>query len=219
MKTSTARTLGLVPVVIATLGTLMTACGPQDGGSAKPQAVAAVQAATAAPPAATVMAAPATPAPVETAPAPQPQAAKPAPVRAAPKPPAMQKVAAAQPAAPAPAAAPMPRPDTVGAVKAIEPITETKSSGAGAVVGGLLGGVVGHQFGKGDGKKAMTVVGAVGGAVAGNAVERHKNEKVVGYRVKVQLDNGETRTFEPAQLGDLKVGDRVRVDQGTLHKA
>jgi outer membrane lipoprotein SlyB len=124
---------------------------------------------------------------------------------AAPK---LQKVAAAAP-----------RPDSVGAVKSIEPITETKSTGAGAVVGGVLGGVVGNQFGKGDGKKAMTVVGAVGGAVAGNEIERHKNKKVVGYRVKVQLDNGESRTFEPAQLGDLKVGDRVRVDHGQLRKA
>ena len=202
MKTSTTRVLGLAPLVIATLGAMMSACGPQDGGSAQAntstgtsQAIAAAAATQAvAPPQAAPQAAP------------QPQAAaKPAPVQAAPK---VQKVAAAAP-----------RPDTVGAVKSIEPITETKSSGAGADVGGVLGGVVGHQFGKGDGKKAMTVVGAVGGAVACNEIEKQKNKKVVGYRVKVQLDNGESRTFEPTQLGDLKVGDRVRVDNGHLRKA
>jgi outer membrane lipoprotein SlyB len=107
----------------------------------------------------------------------------------------------------------------VGAVKSITPITKTNATGAGAVVGGVVGGVVGHQFGKGDGKKAMTVVGAVGGAVAGNEIEKRRNRKVVGYRVKVQLDNGEWRTFEPAQLDGLKVGDRVRVEQGRLRKA
>jgi outer membrane lipoprotein SlyB len=125
------------------------------------------------------------------------------------------------------AAAPAPKPAqpvavksaNIGAVQHIEPITKTEASGAGAVAGGLLGGVVGNQFGKGDGKKAMTVVGAVGGAVAGHEIEKQHNKKVVGYRVRVQLDNGETRTFEPPQLDGLKVGDRVRVDQGALRKA
>jgi outer membrane lipoprotein SlyB len=200
MKTMTTRTLGLAPVVIATLGALVSACGPQDGGSTPSVAAPATAQAVGAAAATQAVAQPPAPAAAPQAPV----AAKPAPVQAAPK---MQKATAAAP-----------RPDTVGAVKSIEPITETKSTGAGAVVGGVLGGVVGNQFGKGDGKKAMTVVGAVGGAVAGNEIEKQKNKKVVGYRVKVQLDNGESRTFEPTQLGDLKVGDRVRIDQGHLRK-
>ena len=77
---------------------------------------------------------------------------------------------------------------------------------------------MGHQFGKGNGKKAMTVLGVVGGAVAGHQVEKAHNTKVVGYRVQVQLDNGETRTFESAQVDGLKVGDRVRVEQGQLRR-
>ena len=108
--------------------------------------------------------------------------------------------------------------NTVGAISQIDPITETQASGVGAVAGGVLGGVVGHQFGKGNGNKAMTVLGAVGGAVAGHQVEKAANSKVVGYRVQVHLDNGETRTFEPAQLDGLKVGDRVRIDQGQLRR-
>jgi len=80
------------------------------------------------------------------------------------------------------------------------------------------GGVVGHQFGKGNGKKAMTVLGVVGGAVAGHQIEKANSAKVVGYRVQVQLDNGETRTFESAQLDGLRVGDRVRVQQGQLQR-
>ena len=108
--------------------------------------------------------------------------------------------------------------NTVGAVKQIDPITDTNATGAGAVAGGVLGGVVGHQFGQGNGKKAMTLLGAVGGAVAGHQVEKAVTTKVIGYRVQVQLDNGETRTFESAQLDGLKVGDRVRVEQGQLRR-
>jgi outer membrane lipoprotein SlyB len=212
MKDSTTRTLWAAPMFIASLGALMSACGPQDGTAANAPA--------AAPPMAAVVADPAPPAaPVQAAPQPAPQT--PAPVaKAAPKPAPVHTQAKA--AAPRPVVDRQPvvvASANAGAVQAIEPITEAKPSGAGAVVGGLLGGVVGHQFGKGDGKKAMTVVGAVGGAVAGHEIEKTQNRKVVGYRVRVQLDNGDTKTFEPSQLDGLKVGDRVRIDQGALRKA
>jgi outer membrane lipoprotein SlyB len=104
---------------------------------------------------------------------------------------------------------------TVGEVRSIEPITERpKSTGAGAVVGGVLG----HQVGDGNGQKVATAAGAIGGAVLGNKVERDRREKVVGYRVQVRLDNGDTRTFEESQSG-LRVGDRVRVESGQLIRA
>lgn len=41
---------------------------------------------------------------------------------------------------------------------------------AGTLLGGALGGLVGNQFGRGTGNAAMTALGAVGGALAGNAV-------------------------------------------------
>lgn len=214
MMNESKRPLWLGTLLVAGLGALATACGPQDGGSANSTMATAVAAAPVPPPAANPapVAEPA-PAPVVAAPAPAP-VAKPAPVRvakaaAAAKPIPVKAQAAATVAAAPPA-------HTVGAVKQIDPITETTASGVGAVAGGALGGVLGHQFGKGDGKKAMTVLGAVGGAVAGHQVEKARNTKVVGYRVQVQLDNGETRTFEPTQLDGLKVGDRVRVEQGQL---
>jgi len=208
----------LATLTLAGTGALMSACGPQDGGSAKPaQPVAAVTppAETTPPPAAVT--APPT-APMD---APPTAAPKPAPVHVAkpatPKPTAKPVVAKAE-APQAVKVAAAPPPNTVGAVQQIEPITETHASGVGAVAGGALGGVLGHQFGKGDGKKAMTVLGAVGGAVAGHQVEKAHNAKVIGYRVQVQLDSGETRTFEPKELDGLKVGDRVRVEQGALHR-
>jgi outer membrane lipoprotein SlyB len=107
---------------------------------------------------------------------------------------------------------------TVGEVSSVEAITERpKGTGAGAVVGGVLGGVLGHQVGDGNGQKVATAAGAIGGAVLGNKVERDRNEKVVGYRVQVRLDNGETRTFQESNSG-LRVGDRVRVDAGQLKR-
>jgi len=210
------RNLWIGTLLVAGIGALISACGPQDGASAIPTAQATTTVAPAPMPAAnpTPVAEPvaaAAPAPV----------VKPAPVHVAkptPKPVAKPVVAKVEPAPEVVRVAAAPPSNTVGAVRQIDPITETDASGAGAVAGGVLGGVVGHQFGKGNGKKAMTLLGAVGGAVAGHQVEKAVNSKVVGYRVQVQLDNGETRTFEPAQLDGLKVGDRVRVDQGQLRR-
>lgn len=134
--------------------------------------------------------------------------------------------AVALPRAPAPAAvhpAPAARAiasHRVGRVERIEPIRERPpGTGKGAVIGGVLGGVVGNQFGHGGGRAAMTVLGAAGGAVAGNNVERNINKRVVGYRVTVRLDNGRWRTYEESRLNGLRVGDRVRIDGRQLRRA
>jgi outer membrane lipoprotein SlyB len=98
---------------------------------------------------------------------------------------------------------------SVGRIVAIDPIqTRPMGSGAGAVAGGVVGGVLGNQV---FGGTAATVIGAAGGAVAGNNLERNHRSGVTGYRVTVRLDNGHERTFTPAQVGGLKVGDRVRI--------
>ena len=64
------------------------------------------------------------------------------------------------------------------------------SAAGGAVVGGLLG----HQVGGGRGKDVMTVVGAVGGAVAGNQIEKQMNS-IIGYEITVRVDDGSSRVF------------------------
>ena len=87
------------------------------------------------------------------------------------------------------------------------------------MIGGVLGAVVGNQFGHGAGRAAMTGVGAAGGAIAGNNVERNYKTAVVGYRVNVRLDNGHTRTFQRTSIGNLQVGDRVRVDANGFRRA
>lgn len=108
----------------------------------------------------------------------------------------------------------------IGQVSHIETLTERpRPTGVGAVAGGVIGGVAGHQIGDGDGKKLATVAGAVGGAVLGNKIERDRAERVVGYRVSVRLDNGDTRSFQQTELAGLRVGDRVRVSNGRVSPA
>jgi len=94
------------------------------------------------------------------------------------------------------------------------------SSGvAGTVVGGAVGGLAGHQVGGGRGRTAATIVGAVGGALIGNAIERNMagNGRDV-YRVTVQLDNGAVRSFDYAQAPNVQIGDSVRVDGNQLYR-
>lgn len=100
----------------------------------------------------------------------------------------------------------------LGRVTSVETLLSESppNSGAGAVIGGVLGGVLGHQVGGGNGNKAATVLGAVGGAVAGNSLEKTRSRDVTGYRVHVQLDNGQTRQVTVGQQGRFSTGERVR---------
>ena len=96
---------------------------------------------------------------------------------------------------------------------------QARGSGVGAILGGVAGAVVGHQIGGGTGKDVATVAGAVGGAVAGNAIERNRNTTVrETYRVSVQLDNGGGRAYDVPSTGDLRIGDRVRIENGLLYR-
>ena len=92
-----------------------------------------------------------------------------------------------------------------------------RSSGAGAVIGGIVGGVVGHQIGSGRGNDVATVAVAVGGAVAGNEIEKRRNEGE-RYRVVVRMRDGRETAFEQDSLNGVRVGDRVRVDGGRVFR-
>ena len=91
-----------------------------------------------------------------------------------------------------------------------------EGTGLGAVAGGVLGGVVGHQLGGGKGKTALTVLGAVGGGLAGNEVEKRARADT-RYNVLVRMEDGSKRTFERAQT--MAVGTHVTVDGSTLQLA
>lgn len=216
---SRTKTFWCVPLLLA-----LAACQPQQAPAPEATAVAAKTASTVAPNDGAADTRVGTPVPLRsTATAAPASATAPAPIP--------QQAAAQSPAAVPPAAA-APRPAAravrtqaapvvvMGEVLAIEPIRERPpGTGKGAVIGGVLGGVIGNQFGHGDGRAAMTVLGAAGGAVAGNNVERNMNKRIVGYRVSVRLDNGQARTFTEPRLDGLRVGDRVRVDGKHMRRA
>jgi outer membrane lipoprotein SlyB len=108
---------------------------------------------------------------------------------------------------------------TFGNVSNIEIVpVATRASGGGAILGAVIGGVLGHQVGRGSGRTAATAVGVVGGAVIGNQVEQHNQRDGEIYRVSVRLDTGRIAQFDFQQINDLRVGDRIKVQDGQLYR-
>jgi outer membrane lipoprotein SlyB len=88
-------------------------------------------------------------------------------------------------------------------------------SGVGGAGGAVVGGLLGNQVGSGRGRTLATIAGAVGGAYAGNNIER--NMKSVTYTdVRVRMANGGVRTFTEQGQPRFGHGDRVRVQNGRL---
>ena len=101
----------------------------------------------------------------------------------------------------------------------IESVREVDSKGAGsglgAVGGGVLGGLLGNQVGGGRGKDVMTVVGVVGGAVAGNEVEK-RVKATKSYNVTVRMSDGSSRVISESVLPAWRDGDKVRIVDGAI---
>lgn len=94
---------------------------------------------------------------------------------------------------------------------------------AGTVIGAIIGGVLGHQVGGGSGRTAATVLGAAGGAVVGSQIARNQDGTYATsgpvYRISVQTDTGQMRTYDVSATGDLRRGDRVRIENGVIYHA
>ena len=102
---------------------------------------------------------------------------------------------------------------TVESVRALQ--VQGQGTGLGAVGGGVVGGVVGNQFGGGSGRTALTVLGALGGAYAGNEVEKRVRSSTQ-YEMTVRMDDGSVRTFHSASAYPWRSGDPVRVVNGSV---
>lgn len=101
----------------------------------------------------------------------------------------------------------------VAAVNAIE--QKGEGSWIGPVAGGVGGAILGKQMGKGSGNTIMTILGAAGGAYAGHKVEQ-KVRTVTRWDVVVRMEDGSTRTVSATEQPLWRIGDRVRVNNGTL---
>lgn len=103
-----------------------------------------------------------------------------------------------------------------GVVESIN-VVEVKGEGTylGKIAGGVVGAMIGSQIGQGRGTTAAEIAGAVGGAVAGNEIEK-RVKKTTHYDVIVRLQGGGAQSISYATMPALKVGDKVRVENGTL---
>ena len=127
------------------------------------------------------------------------------------------------------AQAPAPKPVVCadcGTVEAVTPVQRqgqvngvavgNTTVGLGTVAGGVIGGLLGNQVGGGSGKTAMTVLGAAGGAFAGNKIEENM-KKVTVYQVRVRMNDGSTRNVEVSS--SVPVGSKVIVEGNNLRMA
>jgi outer membrane lipoprotein SlyB len=101
---------------------------------------------------------------------------------------------------------------TTATVIGLQPVNiqPDNQSGIGTAVGAIAGGGVGHLIGGGVGNVIATALGAIGGGVAGSAVEKRVMQKS-GYNIALRLDDG--RTMSVTQMDDvvLTVGQKVIV--------
>lgn len=111
-----------------------------------------------------------------------------------------------------------------GVVQSIELVQQASTGiggtgiGAGTIIGGVVGGVVGSQIGQGDGKTAATVIGAAGGAYAGHELEKRSQQQTNAYKITVRMNDGAYQTLMQSTSGDLRVGDRVKIENGTAQR-
>ncbi len=121
--------------------------------------------------------------------------------------------------APQPVVRPVPVYAEYGRVENIGTIeVARRTTGGGAILGAVIGGLVGNRFGGGTGRALATGAGVVGGAVAGNAIEARTRREDEVFRVQVRFDNGAVRDFDFQRIDDLRTGDRVKLENGQLHR-
>ena len=106
-----------------------------------------------------------------------------------------------------------------GVVQAIDLVGQSNSGvPAGAILGAVLGGVLGNQVGAGNGRTAATVIGAAGGAYAGNEIEKRNQQQSEAYKFTIRMADGSYQTLTQASHADIRVGDRVRIENGVARR-
>lgn len=119
-----------------------------------------------------------------------------------------------------PAAATRDQTTSYGVIEGIDTVAPgaMSSAGVGTVGGAVVGGVLGNQVGSGSGRKAATIAGAIGGAIAGNQIDQRRNTAPAQVDVHVRMRDGSYQTFRQDSQGDLRVGQRVRIENGRLYR-
>jgi outer membrane lipoprotein SlyB len=106
-----------------------------------------------------------------------------------------------------------------GVVQSIDLVQGTGGSlGAGTLAGAVVGGIVGNQVGSGDGKTAATILGAAGGAYAGHALEKRNQQTGDAFKFTVLMEDRSYQTLTQTTNGDIRVGDRVLLENGVVRR-
>ena len=115
-----------------------------------------------------------------------------------------------------------------GVVQSIELVQRTTGNtgiggsgiGIGTIAGAVVGGIVGNQVGSGRGNTAATVIGAAGGAYVGHEIDKRQQQPQTAdsYRVNIRMENGSYQTLTQSTVADLRVGDRVLIDNGVVRR-
>ena len=131
----------------------------------------------------------------------------------------IQRILSRKGAAPAAASAPAAAAASVchecGTVTGIREIKKPRKVGAGTAAGAAIGGLLGYAVGGNKHRTAGTVVGAAGGAVAGNVIENKAGEGNT-YEIGVSFDDGTSRSFHQESHPAWHQGSRVKLVNGAL---
>lgn len=95
----------------------------------------------------------------------------------------------------------------------------TAPSATGAILGGLVGAVAGHEIsdhtgGSKGNQNIAAAAGAVGGALAGNQIQ--KNVTSDTFDISVRMDDGRTVVVNQRDLGGIRENTYVRVVNGKV---
>ena len=101
-----------------------------------------------------------------------------------------------------------------GTIEQITPVQLASShhTGVGAVIGGVAGLGVGSLIGGGTGRDVAMVLGTVGGALAGNEVQKKYDKPVPGQQVIVRTGSGVLVAITQPVTEGLRVGQRVYIE-------
>lgn len=114
-------------------------------------------------------------------------------------------------------AVPGPQPGEIeirtGVIEQITPVElpSNHHQGVGAVVGGLAGLGIGSLIGAGTGRDVAMVLGTVGGAFAGNEVQKKYDQPVPGQQIIVRTGNGVLVSVTQRVNPELFKGQRVYI--------
>jgi outer membrane lipoprotein SlyB len=101
-----------------------------------------------------------------------------------------------------------------GVIEQITPTTlsDNHHAGIGAVVGGLAGLGIGSLIGGGSGRDVAMVAGALGGALAGNAVQKKYDAPIPAQQIIVRVQSGVLVAVTQPTGTNLVPGERVYIE-------